>query len=169
MARNETDRDDLMREMTSLVRRLECRYAVEAKLAVIGFNSQGWLFVYLGSDPMYRFDEQSRLRRAFVDGLLLRTEGHTLATMTRQREPASNPPRVGNSTTLVRRDLSPEQLAQFRLRMRKELASLCTGLRDGVVTRQYPPDAAGLVDEVEIGLQSVLQAREFLAPPIVRR
>ena len=63
MARNEADHEDLMRDAVSLVKRIECRHSSRPEPAVVGFTLLGWLFVYLGSDPMYRLpDEHGRLR-----------------------------------------------------------------------------------------------------------
>ena len=81
MARNEADREDMMSEAVSLIRRIEYLTPARGAPILAGFNAFGWLFVYVGNDVMYRFDEQGRLRRAFVDGLLYRTEGSTLAML----------------------------------------------------------------------------------------
>ena len=169
MARNESDREDLMREAVSLTRRIECTTSSGREPMVIGFNSQGWLFVYVGQDLMYRFDELGRLRRSFADGVLYRTEGTTLAMLTRQRTRSEEKIGAVSTTTLVRRDLSLEELERFRLRMRNELAVAIDDLRNGTVTRQYPVDAPEIVAEIKTGMQRVLENQEFLAPRIVRR
>lgn len=169
MAQNESDREDLMGEAVSLVRRIECRAADDSSVSVMGFNELGWLFVYRGHDPMYRFDDQQRLRRAFVDGLLYRTEGKTLAQLTRRRDPLTSAPEGPKRTSLVRRDLSVEELDRFRHRMHEELKRVIADLRDGVTTRQFPQDEASLREEILAGLTGVLTSTDFLAPAIVRR
>lgn len=167
MAKNEADAEDLMRDAVSLVRRVECQYSSRPKPSLVGLNDLGWLFVYLGTDPMYRFDDRGRLRRAFVDGRLVRTEGTTLASMERQRTSNGNPAAAGS--TLVRRDLSPMELNAFRDRMRQELNELSEGLVSGVILRQHPVDMPDLVDGIQTALRTVLNSTEFLAPALVRR
>lgn len=167
MARNEADHEDLMRDAVSLVKRIEFRHPSRSEPSLVGFNALGWLFVYLGTDPMYRFDEQGRLRRAFVDGRLLRTEGDTLATMERQRN-SEGDPKVARST-LLRRDLSPSELDAFRARMRRDLVELSEGLVSAAILRQHPADMPQLLDELQSGLRRVLESPEFLAPALVRR
>ena len=166
MARNEADREDLMEEAVSLVRRIEFQSDLFSEPLKAGFNSHGWLFVYLGNDLMYRFDEQGRLRRSFVDGRLYRTQGETLAVMIRERVFKSGEPIESN---LVRQDLSGEQLETFRLRMHSNLILVIECLRTGVVTRQHPAEMPGIAGEVEARIQQVLNSHEFLAPAIVRR
>ena len=166
MARNESDREDMMAEAVSLVRRIECRSELFSEPIVAGFNVQGWMFLYIGSDPMYRFDDQGRLRRAFVDCRLYRTQGHTLAVMDRQRTFDAGEP---VETTLVRQDLSAVELEVFRLRMHSNLNNVSECLRTGIVTRQHPAEMPGITDEVESRIRLVLDAREFLAPAIVKR
>ena len=166
MARNESDREDMMAEAVSLVRRVEFRSELHSESIIAGFNLHGWLFIYIGSDPMYRFDEQDRLRRAYVDGRLYRTQGQTLAVMDRQRVFESGEP---VETNLVRHDLSEEELETFRLRMHSNLKQARECLRIGVVTRQHPAEMPGIAGEVEKRIRQVLDTREFLAPPIVRR
>ena len=166
MARNEADREDLMEEAVSLVRRIEFQSELFSESLMAGFNVQGWLFVYLGNDLMYRFDEQGRLRRSFVDGRLYRTQGRTLAVMDRQRVFKSGEPVESN---LVRQDLSVEQLEEFRLRMHSNLELVTECLRTGVVTRQHPAETSGIADEVESRIRQVLNLKEFLAPAFVRR
>ncbi len=168
MARNESDHEDLMSEAVSLVRRIEYRYQSRQEPSVIGFNRLGWLFVYLGSDPMYRFDERGRLRRAFVDHRLYRTTGKTLAVLERHRT-ESTIDHAAQDSILLRRDLSPAELVDFRDRMRDELEVLKYGLKVGTVLRQHPADLEGIITEVQDSLDHVLTSAEFLAPAIVSR
>ncbi|MEZ6044739.1 MAG: hypothetical protein R3C11_03990 [Planctomycetaceae bacterium] len=45
----------------------------------------GAAFLYLGPDPVYHFDAAGRLKRAYVEGLLYRTQESTLARLERLR------------------------------------------------------------------------------------
>ncbi|MCH7988877.1 MAG: hypothetical protein IID46_06955 [Planctomycetes bacterium] len=70
MARQESDREDLMSEAVALVRRCECETADENDSVISGFRKCGSLSLYFGSDPVYHFDNNARLRRAFRGGFL---------------------------------------------------------------------------------------------------
>ena len=162
MARVETDRDDLLREAVALVRRMEFRAMPGNQLIVVGFRPTGWLSIYFDADPMYQFDELGRLRRAYIDGLLYRSEGCVLAQLERQRSPSE--------TTLVRRDLSGESLVDFQQQAHAKIRWLQALLRNGDVTisRQVPSDDASLTTDVLEFLGVVLGSAEFLAPAIRR-
>lgn len=163
-----TVNDDLMSEAVSLVPRLECRCTPWAEPVLLGLNNLDWLFVYFGSDPMYRFDEQGRLRRAFVDGQLLRTTGQTLAVMDRQSTSRQPDPHRTESV-LLRHDLTPDLLLQFQRRVRSELESLSSALSDAEILRQYPVEVPDIRQTFEAALRRAIAAPVFLAPAIVRR
>ena len=162
MARVETDREDLLREAVALVRRMELSVSPGGDVIVVGFRPTGWLSVYFDADPMYQFDELGRLRRAYINGLLYRSEGSTLAQLQRQRSEAE--------TTLVRRDLCGESLVEFQQQAHAKVRWLQELLRNGGVTisRQVPPDDSSLTTDVLEFLGMVLDSAEFLAPAIRR-
>ncbi len=162
MARVETDRDDLLREAIALVRRMELRVMPGDRVVVVGFRPTGWLSIYFDADPMYQFDELGRLRRAYINGLLYRSEGSVLAQLERQRSEAE--------TTLVRRDLCGESLAEFQQQAHAKIRWLQGLLRNGDVTisRQVPSDDSSLASDVLEFLGVVLDSAEFLAPAIKR-
>lgn len=169
MARNESDREDLMSEAVSLIRRIECESALHREKLVVGINSFGWLFFYIGNERMYRFDEHFRLRRAFVDGLLFRTAGSALSSLKRCRSLPECETGEIPITTLVRRDLSPDELKAFRQKTHGELKAVAEAVRTGKVIRQFPAEATGIVEEIQYGIRQILESNEFLAPAIVRR
>lgn len=164
MARVESDREDLMAEAVALVRRVELRLPGRDETVVAGFRANGWLSVYFGPHPMYQFDERGRLRRAFLDGLLYRTQGTTLAQLRRERTEVE--------TTLLRRDLTESELAEFRSAMLRAVVSLREPLREpllerqAVLLRQTPVEDDRLLDDLAMGLDRVLKSPEFLAPSI---
>lgn len=162
MARTESDREDLLREAVALVRRAELIGPDEPDLLVIGFRETGWLSIYFGQDLMYQFDELGRLRRAYVDGLLYRTQGRVLAQLRRER--------TETETALVRRDLDEDSLHEFRNRLHTRLRRLREMVQDGQLTilRQVPPDDTSFVGDVLTALLLVLETPEFLAPAIKR-
>ncbi|MDA1017654.1 MAG: hypothetical protein O3A00_24745 [Planctomycetota bacterium] len=113
MAKSESDREDLMREATALVERIEFRISDEAQPIVAGFRRDGRFSIYFDADLVYHFDEQHRLRRAFVDGDLYRTQGTTLARLRRER--------TQSQTVLRSHDLSADELADFRTALMNRL------------------------------------------------
>ncbi len=116
MARNESDREDLIREAQGLPDRAEWLVPGEPEPVVTGVKRNGSLCLYLGADPVYQFDPEGRLRRAYVDGYLYRTQGHTLARIHRERSAIE--------TTLVRHDLDDSELSAFLQTMTTRLQTL---------------------------------------------
>ena len=159
MARHESDREDLIREATALKRRIECRLPGDGETLVGGFRSNGWLSIYFSSDPVFHLDAGGRLRRAFVGGILYRTQGNTLARLTRVR---------GESVTeLQRDDLNPIELSEFLTAMRTRLMRFIEAFdgRNVEVIRRVPDDDEILPDLVA-AIQQILCTEEPLAPPI---
>ena len=169
MARNESDREDLMAEAVSLVQRVEFQCPARPGPSIIGINQLQWLSVYRDQDTMYRFDEQGRLRRAFIDGTLYRTTGQTLAAMVRSRSGTSDEAHSSAESLLLRRDLGLDELAAFRVQMTQDLSELAVGLSAGTILRQHPHESNDLVPLLLQRIQQVLQSPDFLAPAIVRR
>ncbi|WP_339683752.1 hypothetical protein [Gimesia maris] len=103
MALHEQDREDLMREATALFPRAEFQVEQVNERLFWGQKKNGHFSFYFGSDPVYQFDQNAFLRRAFINGTLYRTQGNTLARLTR----------VHNSTesVLQRYDLTETELA----------------------------------------------------------
>ncbi len=160
MARRESDREDLMAEATALRQRVELEVPGEDEPVVAGIRDGGALSVYFGPDPVYHFDPMGRLRRGYVGGSLFRTEGSTLARLQRQRD--------GTNVQLLRRDLSPNELAEFLACMTGRLARLCTALEEGEARlRQEIPADGATVAALREKLSSVLNAGGELAPAIV--
>lgn len=120
MARHESDREDLLREATAYVIRWEMQSPGFSEDLFVGYKRDHSLSIYCGSDPVYHFNSEGQLRRAFVDGRLYRTQGTTLAELTRHRTP--------DHSELLRRDLDAEQCQRFLQRMRKSLNDLSHSL-----------------------------------------
>jgi hypothetical protein len=159
MAVHESDREDLMREAVALVRRIELQSPGEMESVICGFRSNGTLSVYFGPDPVYQFDAESRLRRAFVDGLLYRTQETTLAQLKRQRSKGV--------TELLRRDLSVDELNEFLKTMRLRLQQLLCALKsDEVVVLKQVPEDQPIVPELIDALGQIVNSEASLAPPI---
>lgn len=157
MARHESDREDLIREATALHPRVEWQVEGEAGIVFAGLKRTGGLSLYFDQDPVYQFDDKGRLRRAFVDGLLYRSEGQTLARLRRER--------TETSTSLVRYDLSADELRNFLLQMRQRLESLSQQLESNrVTTLRAVPDDMPLDFRREIS--QAIEHSDQLAPSI---
>lgn len=159
MARQESDREDLMREASALVRRVELLVPGEPAAVIAGFRATGFLAVYFGADPVYQFDDQRRLRRAFVNGCLFRTQGETLARLTRVR--------TETATELHRHDLPPSERDAFIAAMRERLRALHDSLARGLVrVVNQLPAGDDILTDLTARLQQTLDNKEPLAPPI---
>lgn len=102
MALHEQDREDLMREATALFPRAEFQVEYLKDPLFWGQKKNGHFSFYFGSDPVYQFDQNAFLRRAFLDGQLYRTQGSTLARLTRVRN--------ASESVLQRYDLTETEL-----------------------------------------------------------
>ena len=161
MARNESEREDLLREATALAERAEWRVPGEPETVVAGFQRTGSFSVYFGSDPVYQFDSEQRLRRAFVGGRLYRSQGTTLAELQRVRGP--------DATELRRTDLSTAKLVEFLAAAAARLDTLRRALAgDAVeVIGQVPPDT-DLRERVREYLTRLLERFVQISPALKR-
>ncbi|MDA1164403.1 MAG: hypothetical protein O3B13_15005 [Planctomycetota bacterium] len=157
MSRTESDREDLIREATALRSRIEWHIPGEYEFIVAGVRSNGSLSVYFGPDPVYQFSVDGGLRRAYVDGFLYRTQGETLARLSRQRSAAE--------TVLNRSDLSPQALAEFFQRMDERLIRLAQFIVTGTA-REIRSVNGGISPQYESLIQAAMIAVPRLAPPI---
>ncbi len=147
MAQREDDREDLMKEATALDPRVEWQVDAMDESVVAGLKKDGSFSIYFGQNPTYQFNEHGQLRRAWFDGCLYRTQGSTLAQLTRSR--------TQDKTELLRVDLDESELAMFMQRMDSHLRQLQDALRIGAVavvqvieTRSELPDFVRLIDRV---------------------
>jgi hypothetical protein len=122
MARKEVDREDLLREATALVERAELRAEGFDEPVVIGFRGDGCGSVYIGAEPAWHFNSKLQLRRAFVDGRILKAEDGRLVALERRRP--------GGEVQLVRHELSDEQAQTMLARARAELNQIQQALED---------------------------------------
>ncbi|MBX3443475.1 MAG: hypothetical protein KF774_13800 [Planctomyces sp.] len=163
MAREEADREDLWAEASALSPRLELRLKGGAEPVVAGLRpaTGGWS-VYFGPDPAYHFDRSGALRRAFVSDNLYRTQGETLARLTRRRTP--------DRVELLRSDLPPAELEGFLRQAEERLRDLHAALVAGVadILRRHPADGDG-VPQLRQALEDILAAPLRLAPAISPR
>ncbi len=116
MARDQQDREDLIAEATGLVTRMEFTVPSFDGPIVIGWKRNRAFSIYLDQDPVYQFDAIFRLRRAYVKTRLYRSQGETIAELTRHQTP--------NQTILARIDLDLLSCAEFLQTMTSTLRSI---------------------------------------------
>jgi hypothetical protein len=124
---------------------------------VCGVRANGYWSFYLDPERVYQFDDHFRLRRAFVDGDLFRSQGRTLARMHRERS--------DSETALLRSDLAAFELTEYLSEMRRRLAELRDHLASGKVRiLDVIPAEADVLAEVRAALESILDVPLVLAP-----
>ena len=159
MARIEAEREDLMREATALVPRVELRIPGMNGVIIAGYRADGRVCFYFGAEGYYQFDARGGLRRAYVCERMYRTQGTKLAELTRERSESS--------TELRRRDLADEELDRFFETMHPHAAQLCDAIESGaaIVVRQVPTDAS-ILPRLAQSLRTILTTKGRLAPAI---
>jgi hypothetical protein len=154
MARHEADREDLLREATALIERVELQIDGETDFVVIGFRPDGAASVFFGASPVLQFNRVGQLRRGFANGQLIKAEQGRLIALNRQRS--------STAVNLVRHAMSEAEQAEFLSAARERL----NHLQQRLLTRQFrilgqiPRDGAilprvltwldGLPDEIAI-------------------
>lgn len=123
MSRQESDREDLLREATALVERVELRLPEQPESIVAGFRRDGSASFFFGQSPVYQFNSRRELRRAYVGGFLYKVDGGQLVEMRRER--------TASAVELRSRPLSPEETAKFLL----DAEDCLKRLRDALVAR----------------------------------
>jgi hypothetical protein len=149
MVREEQDREDLMREATALVQRIELRLNRVSEPVVVGFRANNAASIFFGGDPVYQFNVAAELRRAFVEGVIYKAEKGKLVALRRERSE--------QQVSLVRHDLSDPEIARFRDECRERIRSLRSIIRQGdfEIVAQVPSD--GLTANRIIGWLSDLE------------
>jgi hypothetical protein len=130
MAREESEREDLLREATALVERIELQITsstggedAESVPIVIGFRSNGAISIFFGGDPVYQFNAAGALRRAYCDGALFKATHGKLISLERVRRP--------DEVQLLSRELTNGEEAAFMFRMQDRLRALAISLERG--------------------------------------
>jgi hypothetical protein len=116
MARDEHDREDLLREATAYVDRAEFSIPGFASPVFIGFRRNGAASIYFDPDCVYHFNSAGKLRRAYRDGLLFKAEEGQLISMARRRD--------ANETSLMARRQSVDETRAFLEEMKASIARL---------------------------------------------
>ena len=134
MARQEQDREDLLREATAYVERIELKTSGSDLPVFIGFRAEGGASIYFGPDFVLHFNKAGELRRAFIGAQLLKAEGGSLIGMTRRRE--------SREVVLESEPFTVADLADFLTKSGQSIDRLLGDLRSGgyEVRGQVPAD-----------------------------
>lgn len=160
MARYEQDREDLMREATALVRRVELLMPGYSEPCVVGMRRGGEVSIFVGADPVFQFNSRGELRRGFWNGRLLKAERGRLVALDRQR--------TKTEVQLVRSELTEAQTSEFLALTSEMLGLLRRALRSGdlVVWRQVPEESNAIAELTTI-LNSVPEKPVVASAPNV--
>ncbi len=158
--RIESDREDLLAQAVNLRERIELRVPGSDDAVTIGCNDLGHWSFYFGAEPMYRFDAEGRLCRAVVNEKLYRTQGNTLAELTRVR--------LEQETQLQRRDLSLSEVEAFLGEVRTHLSHLHQGFPAGQChTLREVGTPANFAERLSAMLARIAESPIQLAPALV--
>ena len=140
MARQESDREDLLREATALVERIELSLPNQPETIVAGFRRDGSASFFFGQSPVFQFNSSRELRRAFRDGLLYKTDNGRLIEMRRER--------TATAVELRSRQLTDDESAALLQNAQSRLCELRDALATGqaAVIGQVPE----LTDKVDV-------------------
>lgn len=148
MAREEQDREDLLREATALVERVELLVAGSEEPIVAGFRRDGQVSVFFGADPAFHFNSRKELRRAYAVGRLIKAEQRRLVALERVRS--------AREVSLVRHELDAAETAAFLDLARGRLLELRAAIAAGAFTKVgQVPDAVDVVARVHAWLESL--------------
>jgi hypothetical protein len=137
MARQETDKEDLLREATALVERVELATVSHPHGSHItaGFRLDGAASIFVGADPVYQFNAAGELRRAYCQDLLYKAMHGRLIHLRRVR--------TQDEVQLLRHELTEAEQNTFMTKMKDALADLAAALTRGEckIIGQVPKDA----------------------------
>lgn len=150
MSRQESEREDLLREATAIVERVELRLPKQPDSIVAGFRRDGSASFFFGQSPVYQFNSRRELRRAYVGGLLYKTDNGQLVEMRRER--------TAVAVELRSRPLRDDEAEKFLVDAESRLSSLRDALAAGT---------AGVIGQVPIEKDVAARVTTWLAdlPP----
>jgi hypothetical protein len=137
MGRDESSREHLLREATAFVERIELirNGAICDGHIIVGFRRDGALSIFFGEDPVYQFNAEGELRRAYRDGKLLKAVHGRLVALQRVR--------TEQEVQLVGHELSKAEEAAFLSQLSEQVRKFAALLRANAfeVAGQVPEDS----------------------------
>ncbi len=139
MARESQDREDLLRDATAFATRVQLQVSWGGLSSVVfaGFRAVGAVSFYFDQDPVYHFNTTGQLRRAFVDGYLIKAEAGRLVRLHRQHS--------ASETAMIRYEMTVEEQETFCREVRHQLQELLRAMTEG----KYEMEGQVAADENE--------------------
>lgn len=136
MARQSHHREDLLRDATALVPRILLSVSIQGDACEVfaGFREPESLAIYFDDDPVYQFNSQGELRRAFVAGSIIKADKGQLVAWERSE--------TFDQTAMISRRLSAEATNELTNAMLARFAELKASISNGnsKIVGQVPPD-----------------------------
>ena len=156
MASEERPKEDLMRDATALVQRIEFSLPTGDSI-VVGFRSQdaadGTASFFFGEEPVYQFNADHELRRAHVDGIV-KAENGGLVRLSKVR--------TGDNVEMHRHEFTQVELAAFQDDLQSRLSNLLAQIKSGEANiNRSIPDGDSVCERVETWLAKVAGMREI--------
>ncbi len=149
MARRTQDREDLLNEATALLPRILLQLELDGRAVEVfaGFRNGEALSLYFDSDPVFHFNSRGELRRAFAEGRILKAEQGKLV--------AWRPQRTAKTTSMTRKELTPDEQRDFGSCVNHLLRSL----NDSIKEQQYTlmgqvPEAGDALERIGVWVQN---------------
>ncbi len=134
MARQQSDREDLLAEAAGLLPRGELLVPNFADPVVVGARgNQAWS-LYFGPDLVYHFNSAGELRRAFADERIVKAEAEKLVSLTKQQD--------ATAVNLLRHEFTREEQGKFMDVLTTNVRSLLAAVDSGKakVLREIPAE-----------------------------
>jgi hypothetical protein len=136
MARQSHHREDFLRDATALLPRILLRATIQGQPCEVfaGFRQPESLAIYFDDDPVYQFNSQGELRRAFVAGSIIKADGGELVAWQRSE--------TLDQTAMLSRRLSLAETQELSKSLLARFADLKTAIacNDFTIVGQVPPD-----------------------------
>lgn len=148
MARHAEDREDLLRDAKAMVPRVLLQVVLGAEPCelFVGFRGAALSF-YFDSDPVYQFNSAGELRRAFVDGCIIKAEARQLQVWQAVR--------TANGVTMQSRVLTSQEEQAFGTALKERVMELCEALaRSGFALVGEVPVDGNTVERLQTWLAS---------------
>ena len=155
MPRQESPKEDLMRDATAFVERVEFSQK-SGDSVVVGFRSAasaesdaspGDVSFFFGEEPVYQFNAACELRRGFVDGIVKAEKG-SLVRMSKAR--------TNGNVEMRRHEFTAVEVDDFLMAMQSRLRTLLDEIGNGdVKVLRSIPEGDAVAKRVESWLAQV--------------
>jgi hypothetical protein len=136
MARQSHHREDLLRDATALSPRILLQVVIQGQPCEVfaGFREPESLAIYFDDDPIYQFNSQGELRRAFVAGSIIKADKGQLVAWERSE--------TFDQTAMLSRRLSADATNGLTNVMLARFAELKASISNdnSKIVGQVPPD-----------------------------